>query len=386
MALNLNVKGTGPGQAALEVGGAQIPSRGLEIAIKRTDDNYVGPGAKWQPMIEWHRLEPSGEATGAAAGAGSRFLLGQDIVDALAEVARADSFWAQLRWNGGTGEGTLAVKGELFASAARIPAAMPPAAEGAGFLVRTDGQAASAVVLPDPEAPPSTPDSIWRKPKIRRWMLGLLAMLLLLALVGWFSHKWSTNQPSPPPVDPSVSGPGPTTGPGPVTGADSPNEHTPDLILDPEPIPGVDPGLRGSEYVRALADKTKDPAIYMKQAEGRAKLDDCSALRLLYDLAAKADPRIAADVARHYDPEGFARSRCITNPSEANAMEYYALAAEGGDAGAKRRLGQMLIEDRGYGPEYDAGLRWLRDAESAGDAEAKRILDTLKYRSFENRQ
>lgn len=99
--------------------------------------------------------------------------------------------------------------------------------------------------------------------------------------------------------------------------------------------------LKGSDYVDWLVGQVKDAAIYWKQAERHAMWGDCDATVLLYDHAARADPEVAARVARLYDEAGFQPLPCINQPNMIDAKEYYELANDGHVEGVQQRLNDI---------------------------------------------
>lgn len=152
---------------------------------------------------------------------------------------------------------------------------------------------------------------------------------------------------------------------------------------EPPATPSPPGESMGSAYAEQVMADAPDAVTYFDHANRRARDGDCDAAYLLYDEAAKADPGMADQVARRFDPQDFTPSPCIASPNAIQAEEYYAHAAEGGLPHAQRRYGQLLIQDRTSGPAYKEGLEWLRQAAAAGDPDAKKLLQG-SYRTFEN--
>jgi hypothetical protein len=361
---------TTPGYARIRINGLAIPAKdkGLDCAIQRcSDEKYIGSGVDWQNERYWHRLEMLPDP------ANRSFRVGTDIVNALVQCYRADSFRASARWHGGQGDARLRINGEIIGSDTRL---LPPG--------ETPG-------LP-----------LWKRVP-RRWALlagvaGLGIAVVVAAGALWLgalpngqvqttAHAPAETGTAPAPADPGTAqtpsvpdpaaeGAGQVTGtaatpagpqetqtdgekdlqiirdppppndqgaqtPGPG-GSDSPSGGM--TASEPAPAPYDAPQLKGPEYVSWLVDQAPDAATYQAQAERRASQGDCPAVILLYDRAARTNPEVAAQVARLYDPVGFQPSPCITQPSPNNAREYYELAAEGGVPAAQPALDALRTQ------------------------------------------
>lgn len=399
MAPRFDLTSTAPGQARIVIDGLAIPAKdkGLDLAVQRgSDEKYIGSGADWQNEPYWHRLEMLPDP------ANRSFRVGTDVVDALVQCYRADSFRASARWQGGQGDGSLRINGELMGSDARLSEPEPrpptPPITDVPDARRRPGPG------PIPVRPPlgETPDlPIWQRVP-RRWALlaGVagLGMAVVAAGALWLgappdgqvqttadvpaetgtapapADPGTPQTPSVP--DPAAEGAGQVTGtaatpagpqetqtdgekdlqiirdppppndqgaqtPGPG-GSDSPSGGM--TATEPAPAPYDAPQLKGPEYVSWLVDQAPDAATYQAQAERRASQGDCPAVILLYDRAARTNPEVAAQVARLYDPVGFQPSPCITQPSPNNAREYYELAAEGGVPAAQPALDALRTQ------------------------------------------
>jgi len=402
MAPRFDLTSTAPGQARIVIDGLAIPAKdkGLDLAVQRgSDEKYIGSGADWQNEPYWHRLEMLSDP------ANRSFRVGTDVVDALVQCDRADSFRASARWQGGQGDGSLRINGELMGSDARLTEPEPrlptPPITGVPDARQRPGPG------PIPVRPPAgeTPDlPIWKRVP-RRWALlagvaGLGIAVVVAAGALWLgalpngqvqttAHAPAETGTAPAPADPGTpptpSVPDPAAeGAGQVTGTTatpagpqetqtdgekdlqiipdppppSPNDQgaqTPGpggsdspsggmTATEPAPAPYDAPQLKGREYVSWLVDQAPDAATYQTQAERRASQGDCPAVILLYDRAARTNPEVAAQVARLYDPVSFQPSPCITQPSPSNAREYYELAAEGGVPAAQPALDALRTQ------------------------------------------
>ncbi|EGV15898.1 hypothetical protein [Thiocapsa marina] len=109
MPILLQATATAPGEARVEIRGADIANQEIEISIRRgSDEAFIGEDGVWQAQPYWHRLH-------RLPGSGIAFRAGPALVDALAEVASRDAFGATVRWDGGGPEdGVLRIKGELI--------------------------------------------------------------------------------------------------------------------------------------------------------------------------------------------------------------------------------------------------------------------------------
>jgi hypothetical protein len=82
----------------------------------------------------------------------------------------------------------------------------------------------------------------------------------------------------------------------------------------------------------------------LAQARRSEQAGDCDAALLLFNQAAERDAALGLQVARLYDPIGFAEGRCIDAASEDTALAYYLDAAH--DAHHQRNLPQPTHDQR----------------------------------------
>ena len=63
---------------------------------------------------------------------------------------------------------------------------------------------------------------------------------------------------------------------------------------------------------------------------------------------------------------------------EAEAVKWYRLAADQGNASAQRNLGVMYAQGRGVAKGYAEAVMWLQKAANQGNTDAQRILGWMK--------
>ncbi len=153
MPILLQATTTAPGEARIEIGGADFSNQEIEIRIQRgSDESFIGANGGWQTQPYWHRLH-------RLAGPGCAFRAGPTLVDALAEVASSDAFSATVRWEGGNPEtGVLRIRGELITRPPEGPVPLGTPRTGSieveGALIPAD-VATIELALAAPSAGPS---------------------------------------------------------------------------------------------------------------------------------------------------------------------------------------------------------------------------------------
>ena len=385
MALTARLETIAPGQGLFRIAGIEAPGEMLELAIQRNlDDRYLGTNQAWQTTPHWHSM-PGVQFQGGEL----RVPVGPEIFD---EVAAASNMALRVlvRAHGDEASAVLRIKGHLLGS----PAAreMVPPEPGQAPSPEPDlGRQRDLETLGElRETPPESPVN-------GRGSRALRAGLLILAVVvgagigawqlGWLD-QWRRPAESETPRDASahdVAGPGvseieATLEPEQEAPAESVRNKPAQTGADIQPpAPPPEPeGLLGVERARAfLADDPHAAAIHA-EAVRRERAGDCDAAMVLYNRAAEADTQFASALARRFDPQGFVSRGCIEAHDATTASLWYREAADAGDMAAQRRLGQMLIERETSGPVFEDGIRWLRLAARAGDAEAKELLAKLK--------
>lgn len=427
--LRLELKQEETGKGTITISGVESLPDELEIALSDTDARYIGNDANthWRTDRVWHRLwrQPDGTFSATAA-----------IVDTLAHEP-VGNVHAEVRWGGGMGKGILLVPPGLTSSVARKAASQPPPPAVSADLPRDATQ--SATLVESEPADSTTPQQDAPSPDPRRRSLrvpiiaGISSVLLVGALAAWLLLSGSdqtngdtlvdkqpieqqTNEAKSNPSDDRVdesgqkltsSKPGaePTLESNPEVEKPPSYKFEPERPVAPEPVgqepkfegeqaamtpgPEPDPHATGQDYVSQLIDHTRDPRIWIAKVETRTQRGDCQAVHLLYDLAARADPKIAGRVARIYDPVGFSPAPpCITAADPVRAEEYYALAANSGNTYAMGRYGQILVERGASEPSHKLelrdGLKMLHQAAAAGDDAARSTLESLRFGTFEN--
>jgi hypothetical protein len=363
MALQIQFKGTGPGQGVFEIAGpemSRISEDAVELAVQRNaDDMYLGPGLTWQTSIHWHwcpRVDTDQGALRLAAGA--------EIVDGVLGSA-VNALLVEIRAGGERDSGILRIH-DLVGSPA---GAERPRSRAAPSAPSTATITAIEPPLPRADGPSRA---------FPAWLLLFLVFFGLgLAAVG---TAWYLGIFDSPEVAGSHGTPAPEPG-GREQATEPAVERAPPEPARTPPVEGVrvaEPGLKGRALVqRYLATNPPASDLY-SQAKAREATGDCEAAILLYERAASADPMIAAGIAARYDPATFEGSSCIAAPDPESALVWYEDAARAGDQNAQRRLGQMLVEQAGSGVLHEEGRDWLRKAAAGGDESARRLLEALE--------
>jgi hypothetical protein len=376
MALNCRLTGIRPGQGEIEVTGSGLSGERFELAVQRsTDERYLGADATWQATPYWHRVAPIIQEAGSL-----RLAAGSGIVDGLLGSVGA-ALRVLLRAGGREEQGMLRVKGLLGSEAADQTRIMPPRVE--------EVPPSPPRLTPDPspvraldQAPeiiaPERSEAPRRPPQRSAWHILLLPLALVVAALlgawylGWLDPWLQPGQPSGKVAQVEQPGEPPKelSAPAPATSAPEPPapEEYPSISASPSPTP---PPAKGLARLRELLATGPTPQAMYEQAQKWDQAGDCAAAVPLYARAAGADPAVAAEVARLYDPEGFAPTPCISKPDEANAALWYEDAAHAGDPKAQARLGEILTAGATSGPVYEDGVEWLRKAASAGKTRPK---------------
>lgn len=181
MALKIELKGTAPGRAELNISGAGSDSGPIEISIQRNqDEHYLAAGGSWQGTPFWHVIS-SVEAQPGSVVAG----VGPEIVDPLVQCSGM-SFFVSIRSAGINGQQMMKTSGRLLGSGAAgnsTPIAATPKPKPAPAPVEQ--------VLP-PEPPPApepaeVPSSATGgRSKALIWILLALLLLGLAAAAVWY--------------------------------------------------------------------------------------------------------------------------------------------------------------------------------------------------------
>jgi hypothetical protein len=378
VALKIELEPRAPGCARLLVGGLTGMPETLALAIQRNNGKWLGPICQWQVTPHWHpqfSTEPMPD--------GLRLEIGADLVDSIID-AGGSPLQVTLRMDGVTEVGVLRMRGELVGSgavASRVRNAYPTnwqTSADAGdtvILARPAGLGASDLG-PDQgetlivERPPAvTP------PRRRRWPWIALAAVVLLAIAGLGAWQFDLFRR----FAQDESREGPVTTP-PLQADQAPADTSPPELPPPPPTtPELQPAppSKGIALAREyLSGRPAAEAIFAR-AEQAEKDGDCPAAYAFFSGAANKAPALAARLARRYDPQTHTPGPCIGAPDIPYAIVYYSDAAEADDVPVQRRLGQLMVEREPSGPTRQAGLKWLRKAAGAGDAEAKHILEKL---------
>jgi hypothetical protein len=379
MSVKIELQGSGAGRGVLLIGGRFPAPESVALAVERNDGRYLGLRGVWQTTPHWH---PQFGVQPFAGG--MRLDLAPEIVDGVIAVGGVPLRFL-VRADGVEHAGVLRIRGELIGSDGAAPTRLRGADE-APLSLEPDSDEITLLAPPPafavPRGAPVAPAPS------RAWLWVTLSLLLLGAAaigaawyLGWLDPWLAPTETLPPTPVPTEQAPDEPPSepvvppePAPATEATSPAVET----VQPEPPPEPDRvPVKGIAFARAFLEG--DPpadAVYAQAIESDTG-GDCEAALVLYNAAADADPRHAAELARRYDPLTFAAGTCIDRADAPYAIVYFEDAAKAGDAAAQRRLGQLMTEREPSGATYEEGVAWLRKAAAAGDAEAQRALDAL---------
>ncbi|HHJ16974.1 MAG TPA: sel1 repeat family protein [Gammaproteobacteria bacterium] len=376
MALKIQLTSTGPGYATLSIQKLQVNGE-LELSFQRSSDHhYLASGEQWTATAHWHRVSDV-----QASGDGCSCTLGPDIIDGLL-LSSNDALMVALR-GGTSGQGVLRIAGRLLGSdaagsgAPSAPDATPHTPGGGG------GETPPAPEVEEPPPPPpepvqpaqpaaAAPASSGGMPRWLPLVLGLLVLLVVLAAAWYFKLIPGLGG------DDDAAAPAATATETTDTTADASEEE----VVPPTPQTGAEPAspvLKG----RALAQSylSRDPrsaaSEMYRQAGEWEQAGDCTAAMIVYQYAAQADPAVAVDYARRFDPDSFSAGGCIQAADADTASYWYEQPAEAGDVAAQRQLGKLLVKSNSSGVLYERGVSWLKRAAEAGDKEAAAMLDKL---------
>jgi TPR repeat protein len=128
-------------------------------------------------------------------------------------------------------------------------------------------------------------------------------------------------------------------------------------------------------FVQGCLGSSPSNQDILKVAEAAAAAGHCDAARRLFvHVAQGGDAQAALAYARRFDPQAKVDKQC-TGDDPDTAAYWYRIPAEAGNVEAQRRLGMLLLQLHASGIEHDEGLKYLRQAAAAGDAEAKAALE-----------
>ncbi len=355
MALRFRLTSIRPGYGELSIQKLQADGD-LELSFQRSSDqHYLAAGEQWTATAHWHRvtdMQSSGDACTCT--------LGPDIIDGLLRSSN-DALMVVVQGSA-SGQGVLQIVGRLLGSDAAgntAPSAPATTIHTPAPDVDSAGVAADADV-PEEQAPPSppppTPSPAPPSAGFPRWLRILLPVLLLLAALfaAWYFK-----------LIPGIGG-----------GADT----AASARTTPETAGSTTAsGLKGRALAQSyLGQETRPSAVEMYSQAGEwEQADDCTAAMIVYQYAAQADPAVAVEYARRFDPDSFSDGGCIRAADADTASYWYERPAEQGDVAAQRQLGKLLVRGNSSGILYERGLNWLKRAAKAGDDEATALLGEL---------
>lgn len=375
----------GPGFAILRIiGWAHAPGETTLSIQYNQNQKYLDAEGQWGPEFQ-HALAGMRQEGGVLVGE-----VGPLVVDALLATSLV-GVMVRLQGAGSKTQAMLLGVGTILGSAARGRGATPQDVGGGLILSEADLQTlASAQTHPEPEpqpqpetpqpqpepepaaepAPepqpepqpqPAPPPPSSPVPQARRslmWLWLLLGTVILLAVLGVLA--WKFNLPSlirarlhPQPAQQQAAGPC-------------------DIAVIKDKSQAGELG-----FVQGCLGSSPSNQDILKVAEAAAAAGRCDAARRLFvHVAQGGDAQAALAYARRFDPQAKVDKQC-TGDDPDTAAYWYRIPAEAGNVEAQRRVGMLLLQLHESGVEHDEGLKYLRQAAAAGDAEAKAALEKV---------
>ena len=370
----------GPGFAILRITGWSHAPRETTLSIQRNqDEKYLDAQGRWGPEFQ-HALDSMSQEGEMLVGE-----VGPLVVDALLASNNA-IYRVRLQGAGSKAQATLRLVGTILGSAARGTGTIPQAAGGGLILSEADLRQTLAAAQPQPEPEPqpqpeepqpqpepeSTPEPA-PEPQIepqpqpappppsqaRRglmWLWVLLGAVALLAVLGVLAWKFDL--------------------PG-LIRARLHHQPAQQQAAGPCDIAAIKEKSQAGElgFVQGCLGSSPSNQDILKVAEAAAAAGHCDAARRLFvHVAQGGDAQAALAYARRFDPQAKVDKQC-TGDDPDTAAYWYRIPAEAGNVEAQRRLGMLLLQLHASGIEHDEGLKYLRQAAAAGDAEAKAALE-----------
>jgi hypothetical protein len=358
----------GPGYGLLKIIGLPPETGALDFWVERNQgaETFLGTGGQWTTQTVLHSVgAPSDE------GGGKVLRLGPEIVDPIATLPPNCLVLMGVEAAGVKEQGRVTVRGLLASSAAgaRVESG-----------VRTVRQSEPDPVVVDPEPDPepmrplraepldqqppfvpltpivSDPTDLVDRPRRTSPGVVILGTVLVLILVagGWYFAGL-------PPFGKGAEAPATPV-------ATAPEPAAPVAVNGP-----IDSREALSRYI---ATNPSAEAATAKAVElgGQGHLDFAMLVHQYAARLGSADSAIA--LGHMYDPDTWSKSTSpMDKPDAETAAYWYEPAAKAGNVEAERRLGKILL---GLPGQQDKAKEWLGKAATAGDAEAKTLLEQAK--------
>jgi hypothetical protein len=368
-------KDRGPGYGLLRIAGLGAPGGAVDLSLKcnQVTAPFLGLAGRWQATEVWHSVTAM-----TAEGDDLLILVGPEIVDPIvAQPSRVAYFLtvaAGVQKQGATltvhrllGSGAAAddqaererlqreaeerERQELERQEREAERLRREQAEAE--RLRREQQEATVLAAQRQAAEAAAPVAEPEPPR-RRWLLVLIPALVALSLGAVAGSWYACLIPIPGFVPARCAGAG---------------EVEPVPPLQPSPViesPTSCAGLSADDCVRlaetALSEKRLEPA------------------RQLFQQAVQLGAaRAGGALGRMYDPETWSAT---ASPAAAadweTAVYWYETAARSGDSAGLLGAGRLLCREAKSNIERAQGLKYLREAEAKGAAEAKALIQACE--------
>ncbi len=367
-------KDRGPGFGLLRIAGLGTAGGAVDLALKcnQVTAPFLGAGGRWQATEAWHSVTAM-----TAEGDDLLIPVGPEIVDAIVAQPSRVAYYLTVATGTQKQGATLTIHRLLGSGAAADDQAErerlqreaeererqereaerlrreQEEAERARLdeaeRLRRDQEEATVLAAQRQTAEPLAP-VLEPEPQRRRWMLALIPALLVLSVAAVAGSWYACLIPIPGFVPARCV---------------APDEVEP--VPPPPPSPVVESptscaGLGAAECIRlaetALSEKRLEPARQLFQ----------QAVQL-------GGTQAAVALGRMYDPETWSAA---ASPAAAadweTAVYWYETAARAGDGAGLLGAGRLLCREAKSDIERRQGLKYLREAETKGVAEAKALI------------
>jgi len=366
-------KDRGPGFGLLRIAGLGTAGGGVDLSLKCNDAKapFLGAGGRWQATEAWHSVTAM-----TAEGDDLLIPVGPEIVDAIVAQPSRVAYFLTVATGVQKQGATLTVHRLLGSGAAADDQAererlqreaeererqereaerlRQEEAERARLdeaeRLRREQEEATVLATQRQAAEPLAP-VLEPEPQRRRWMLALIPAVLVLSVAAVAGSWYACLIPIPGLV------PARCTAESAAETAQPPAE-VPSAVANPTSCAGlgVEECIRLAET--ALSEKRLEPARQLFQ----------QAVQL-------GGAQAAVALGRMYDPETWSAA---ASPAPAadweTAVYWYETAARAGDGAGLLGAGRLLCREAKSDIERRQGLRYLREAETKGAAEAKALI------------
>ncbi|MBX3516186.1 MAG: hypothetical protein KF815_04510 [Rhodospirillales bacterium] len=366
-------KDRGPGFGLLRIAGLGTAGGAVDLSLKcnQVTAPFLGAGGRWQATETWHSVTAM-----TAEGDDLLIPVGPEIVDAIVAQPSRVAYYLTVATGVQKQGATLTVHRLLGSGAAADDQAererlqreaeererqereaerlRQEEAERARLdeaeRLRREQEEATVLATQRQAAEPLAP-VLEPEPQRRRWMLALIPAVLVLSVAAVAGSWYACLIPIPGLV------PARCTAEGAAETAQPPAE-VPSAVASPTSCAGlgVEECIRQAET--ALSEKRLEPARQLFQ----------QAVQL-------GGAQAAVALGRMYDPETWSAA---ASPAPAadweTAVYWYETAARAGDGAGLLGAGRLLCREAKSDIERRQGLKYLREAETKGAAEAKALI------------